>query len=130
MNRFRSLALVTMLAAALVASTHYTANAATTDDKQEQQNSSSRVDQHLRVLSEKLELTADQQAELRPIIQKMFDSQQKLMQDKSLSDEERHQKMRTLHESAAREARQYLNDNQNKKLEQLETDSHHPSHAN
>src|SRR5581483_2409884 len=46
------------------------------------------VDQHLKLLAEKLDLTASQQEKARPILQQMHDDSQKVMDDKSLSHEE------------------------------------------
>ncbi len=47
------------------------------------------VEQQLKVLTEKLDLTGDQQARITPILQELHDATQKLVQDKSLSREER-----------------------------------------
>jgi type IV pilus biogenesis protein CpaD/CtpE len=80
----------------------------------------SNADAHLRILSEKLDLSADQQRKLRPIIQNMLDERQHLMQDQALSAEQREDKQRALHEKADREARKFLSQEQKKKLDDLE----------
>ena len=116
MNRFRSLALATLLLAAFAA---HAQNATATAGKQPQQSAASQIDEHMSMLTQRLDLTADQQAKLRPIVQQMMDRRQKLLEDKSLTDEERHRKMEALHEKALRQARTYLTDEQNKKLDAL-----------
>jgi hypothetical protein len=119
MNRSRLLATVTILLALPVAMSSQ--QSTPTADQQEHAHSTlSNVDQHLKVLSETLDLTADQQNEIRPILKQMMDARQKLMQDTSLSDEARHQKEKTLHEKADKQARRFLNDDQKKKLDELE----------
>jgi hypothetical protein len=54
----------------------------------------------------------------------MFDARQRLAQDNSLSNEAREAKERTLHEKASKQARKFLNDDQKKKLDQLEQEPH------
>jgi Spy/CpxP family protein refolding chaperone len=123
MNRFRSLALATLLLVTFAAYAQQNAAPATAKS-----NSASAVDQHLQMLTEKLNLTADQQASIRPIVQQMMDRRQKLLDDKSLTDLERHQKMKALHEEALGQARTLLTDEQKKKLEAMEQE-HHQSHS-
>ena len=113
MNRVRSLVVASLLMVALV-------GAAAAGTSADQPNAASAVDQHMQMLTTKLDLTADQQAKIKPILQQMIDGRQKLMEDKKLSAEERHQKMHALREQASREARQYLTDEQKQKLEQME----------
>jgi Spy/CpxP family protein refolding chaperone len=130
MNRFRSLALVMfmLLLISLLASAQQNASSSQSDARA-QQNQASPVDQHMQALTERLDLTADQQAKLRPIVQKMFDDRQKLEEDKSLSDAERHQKMRVMHENATNQAKQFLSDEQKKKLDEMFAE-HHKAHGN
>jgi hypothetical protein len=83
----------------------------------------------MQLLTERLDLTADQQAKIRPIVQRMFEDRQKLDEDKSLSDAERHQKMMAMHDHATRQAKRYLNDDQKKKLDELFAERH-KAHGN
>jgi hypothetical protein len=78
------------------------------------------AEDHLRMLSEKLGLTAQQQEKLRPILQNMFEERQKVIEDKSLSTEQRHERQQAIHEKADREARKLLNEDQKRKLDELE----------
>jgi hypothetical protein len=88
------------------------------------------VEGHLKVLSEKLNLTGDQQAKTKPILQALHDATQKLMQDESMSREERLGKVRACLEKADKKIREILNDDQKKKLDQLEDEPHSGLHGN
>jgi Spy/CpxP family protein refolding chaperone len=84
---------------------------------------------HLKVLTEKLDLTGDQQAKIKPILQELHDATQKLVQDESMSREERLGKVRTCREKADKKIREILNDDQKKKLDQLEQEPHPELHG-
>jgi Spy/CpxP family protein refolding chaperone len=114
MNRFRVFAIAAMLIVALTAPA---------------QSGMPSVDQHLKMLAEKLDLTPDQQAKTRPILQEMQDGMAKLNQDQSLSPEERHDKAKPLHMKADKQIREFLTDDQKKKLDQLEQQPHPDMHA-
>src|SRR5437879_516116 len=60
------------------------------------QSATPSAEQHLKILSEKLDLTADQQRKIRPILQQMFESRQKIIQDNSLSSQAREEKEKAL----------------------------------
>jgi hypothetical protein len=82
------------------------------------------VEQHLKVLSEKLALTADQQDKARPILQEMHDGSQKLEEDQSLTPEQRHEGMVPVFMKADKALREILTDDQKKKLDDMETQMH------
>lgn len=123
MNRFRLLTIAATVMAAMTVSAQ-TATAATSANKQyahpAAQSTPRGAEQHLKLLSEKLDLTVDQQTKIRPILQHMMNERQKLMQDTSLSDEAREKKMRAVHDKADKQARKFLNDDQKTKLDELE----------
>jgi hypothetical protein len=119
MNRIRFLAVATVFALALPALAQQSAPPA---------HRLPNVDEHLKVLSEKLELTADQQEKARPILKKMQDSMQKVMNDTSLTPEQMHAEMRPAHEKADKELRAILTEDQKKKLDELEAHSHPDMH--
>jgi Spy/CpxP family protein refolding chaperone len=129
MNRYRYLAIGSMLVVALTLFAQQGATAAANTDKDEPgqpaaHSTVSNVDQHLTFLSEKLDLTAGQQAKMRPILQQMFDDRQKIMQDATLSSEARAEKEKALHEKADQQARKFLSEDQKKKLDELEQQPH------
>ena len=114
MNRFRIFAIAAMLIVAITASA---------------QSGMPSVDQHLKVLTEKLDLTPDQQAKTKPIVQEMQDGVAKLNQDQSLSPEERHDQIKAQRMKADKQIREFLTDDQKKKLDQLEQHPHPELHA-
>ncbi len=87
------------------------------------------VETQLNVLTEKLDLTADQQAKTKTILQQLDDSTQKIMQDESMSRDERMDNVRTCHHQADKELRLILNDDQKKKLDQFEQEPHPEFHG-
>jgi hypothetical protein len=128
MNQFRILAIAATLMFASVSPAQQSASGSADADKQHvsaaAEGGSSVVDQHLKLLAEKLSLSADQQSEIRPILQQMLDARQKLMQDSSLSDDARQEKMKAVHDKADKKARKFLNEDQKNKLDQLEQEPH------
>jgi hypothetical protein len=90
----------------------------------QQQTVGTAVDGHLRILTEKLDLTADQQVKMRPIIQQFLEGQQKLMADKSLSEDQRTVSMNRLRDQANKQAHEVLTADQSAKLEQMEQEGH------
>jgi hypothetical protein len=122
MNHFRSLATGMTLTFALICPAQQTP--ARPPDSGKQQQEQSAVDGHLRGLSEKLDLNAAQQAEIRPILQQMLTGREKLMQNSTLSDEERREKQKALHDKADKQVRKFLNEEQKRKLDHLEQEQH------
>src|SRR6202041_271938 len=88
------------------------------------------VEQHLKMLSEKLGLTADQQDKARPILQEMHDGSQKLEDDQSLTPDQRHEGMVPVFMKADKALREFLTDDQKKKLDDLEAQMHGGQHDN
>jgi hypothetical protein len=88
------------------------------------------VEQHLKVLSDKLGLTADQQDKARPILQEMHDGSQKLQDDQSLTPDQRHEGMLPVFMKADKALREILTDDQKKKLDAMEAQMHGGPHDN
>lgn len=128
MSRFRVLAIGILSIAALTATAQQT-TAGTGTHNQHNVQSGPTVEQHLKVLSEKLNLTSDQQAKAKPILQEMHDSMLKVSQDTSLTHEERMDKVRPLREKADKQLREILTDEQKQKLDQLEHEPHSNLHG-
>jgi len=82
------------------------------------------VEQHLKGLSDKLGLTADQQDKARPILQEMHDGSQKIEADQSLTAEQREAAMHPLFMKADQQLREILTEDQKKKLDDLEAQMH------
>jgi Spy/CpxP family protein refolding chaperone len=88
------------------------------------------VEKQLTLLTEKLDLTADQQTKTKTILQQLDETTQKIMQDESMSRDERSDNVRTCHHQADKELRRILNDDQKKKLDQFEQEPHPEMHVN
>ena len=87
------------------------------------------VEQHLKMLSEKLGLTAEQQAKARPILQQMHDGSQKLEDDPALTTEQRQAAMHPIFLKADQQLREILTDNQKRTLDDLEAQMHGEHHG-
>lgn len=135
MNRFRLLAIGTMLIIALTAPAQQTATGPSGTGKDEHGQGAAQgdvptVEQQLKVLTEKLDLTGDQQARITPVLQELHDATQKVVQNKRLSREERLAKVRPQREKADKRIRAVLNEDQKKKLDQYEQGPHSEKHGN
>ena len=133
MNRLRYLAFASMLIVALTAPAQQTAPAPSTGKDEHSQRSAQAdvptVEQQLKVLTEKLDLTGDQQARITPILQELHDATQKIVEDKSLSREERLAKVRPQRYKADKQIREILSDDQKKKLDQYLKGPHPEMHG-
>src|SRR5664279_3843243 len=82
------------------------------------------VEDHVKLLSEKLNLTVDQQTKVTPVIREMQDTMEKTNQDASLSQEERQTRMRAAHIKANKQMRTFLTEPQETKLTEMEQEAH------
>jgi Spy/CpxP family protein refolding chaperone len=89
-----------------------------------------KVEEQLKVLTPKLELTADQQPKVKTILQGLHDATQKLMQDETMSNEQLLDKVRPLRLKADKQLREILSDDQIKKLNQYLQGPHSEMHGN
>jgi len=87
------------------------------------------VEQQLKVLTDKLDLTAGQQAKIKPILVKLHDATQDVIENEGLTQEERLAKVRPLRKEADRKIREILNDAQKQKLDQYEQGPHPEMHG-
>jgi hypothetical protein len=126
MNRIRLLVTGTILLFALTAF----AQQATISDAHSASSAAATVETQLNMLTEKLDLTADQLAKTKTILQQLDDSTQKIMQDESMSRDERMGNVRSSHHQADKELRAILSDDQKKKLDQFEQEPHPEFHGN
>jgi len=87
------------------------------------------VGNQLKVLTEKLDLTAEQQPKVKAILQELHDATQKIMQDKTISRDELLDKVRPLRMKANSQLRELLGDDQKKKLDQYLAGPHPDMHG-
>ena len=87
------------------------------------------VDEQMKVLDEKLNFTAGQQAKIKPILQHLHDITENVIQDHTLSHEERLAKVGPQRQMADKKMREILSDEQKKKLDQYEKGPHPEMHG-
>jgi Spy/CpxP family protein refolding chaperone len=85
--------------------------------------------EQLLVLTQKLNLTGDQQAKIKPVLEQLHDVTLRLMEDNSLSHDERLAKVRPLRYDADKKIRAVLNEGQKKKLDEYEQGPHPDMHG-
>ena len=130
MNRIHSLAIGTLLIFALAVLAQQTATTPGTSSRGGAEGGGMpAVEEQLKVLTGKLDLTATQRAKVKPILQNLHDLTEKLIQDERLSREERLAQVRPQREQADKKIRAYLNDDQKKKLDQYLAGPHHEMHG-
>jgi periplasmic protein CpxP/Spy len=76
-------------------------------------------DQKLQMLTKQLNLTSDQQAKIKPILESESQQMQTLRQDSSLSSEDRMSKMRQIRQSSNEQIKSNLNGDQQQKFEEM-----------
>ena len=77
------------------------------------------ADQHLQMLSEKLNLTDDQKAKLQPILQDNMQQIKTVREDSSLSQEQKHAKLKSIHDSMHEQINAVLTPEQQAKFKQM-----------
>ena len=87
------------------------------------------IGNQLEVLTEKLDLTADQQPKVKTILQELHDATQKIMQDKTISRDQLLDKVRPLRMNANSKMREILSDEQKKKLDEYLQGPHPDMHG-
>lgn len=93
------------------------------------QDSLPTAEEQMRVLNEKLDLTAKQQSRIKPILQRLHEATQSIMEDQNLSRDERLAKVRPHRQMADKKIREILSAEQKKKLDQYERGPHPEMHG-
>jgi cell division protein FtsB len=78
-------------------------------------------------LSTELNLTDDQKAKIKPIAEDVYRQMNDARQDSSLSEQERREKMREIHENALGQVKTILTSEQQKKLDEMMSSHAHQS---
>lgn len=89
-----------------------------------------KVEDQLKVLTQKLDLTGDQQPKVKAILQELHDATVKLLLDENMSFEQRLDKVRPFRIKADKQLREFLSDDQKKKLDQYLQGPHPEMHGN
>jgi len=82
------------------------------------------ADEHLQMLAQKLNLTDDQKAKIKPILEQHLQERQAIMKDQSLSQAEKHSKIQASMESAHSKIDPILTDDQKKQFAEMMKDMH------
>jgi periplasmic protein CpxP/Spy len=80
------------------------------------------VDDHVKELTTKLNLTADQQTKVKAILEENHQQMQAMMKDDSMSKEDKHAKMMSMHNSVHAKVREVLTDEQKPKFDAMVKD--------
>ena len=102
------------------------------DDKDKREHAQKQmpsVDDHVKELTEKLNLNADQQAKARSMLEVFHQQSETISKDNSLSREEKRAKLRTAHESAKSKFREILNDDQKQKFDAMDKEMQEHRHG-
>jgi Spy/CpxP family protein refolding chaperone len=87
------------------------------------------VDDHVKELTAKLNLTADQQTKVKSILEENHQKIQSTTKDESLSKEQKHARMKEMHESVHAQVRNILTDDQKPKFDAMVKDMEDRMHA-
>lgn len=119
-SRWSILTIVMLLAAGLTfAQTSQESQAPTPDKHTGMHHNGMSADQHLQMLSEKLNLTDDQKAKLKPILQDQMRQMKAVHEDSSLSEEQKQAKAKSIHESFHDQINAVLTPEQQAKFKQM-----------
>lgn len=130
MNHFRVLAIGTMLLLALATTAQQPTTSASSKGPSAGEHAGvPTAEDQLTFLTAKLDLTGDQREKIKPILQGLHDTTVKLVQDQTISREERLSKVRDSRYAADNKIRTVLNDDQKKKLDQVEQGPHPELHG-
>lgn len=120
-TRWSVLAILLLSAAGLTfAQTAQEPQAATPDKHGEMHHNAESADQHLQMLSEKLNLTDEQKAKLKPILQDQQKQVKAVREDASLSPEQKQAKMKSIHESLHSQINAVLTPEQQTKFNEMQ----------
>ena len=131
MNRIRlfAITLMLMLAAGATAQQPNTNAAAAGQPAANSHMVVPTADGQLKILAPRLELTSEQQEQIRPILQRLHGAIVKLVRDGGLSKEELGARLHDLYNKADVSIRTVLTDDQKKKLDAVEHEPHPELHV-
>jgi protein CpxP len=87
------------------------------------------TDDLMKELTTKLDLTTDQQSRVRAILDEHHQQAKATMNDQSLSKEDKHAKMKSMHDSVHAKVREVLTDDQKPKFDAMVKDMENNMHS-
>jgi Spy/CpxP family protein refolding chaperone len=119
--RWSILAILVLSVAGLVFAQASQEQQAPTPDKHAgMQRNGESADQHLQTLSERLNLTDDQKAKLKPILEDKMKQMKAVHEDSSLSPDQKRTKMKSIHDSLHEQINAVLTPEQQTKFKQMQ----------
>ena len=125
-SKFCTLALTSLLTLGLAGSAAFAQEESTTPPQQQQNNNMQSMhhhgmsaDQQLKKMTKKLDLSTDQQSQIKPILDSRDQQMEQLQADKSMSSQDRHQKMMDIQQDTSQKIEGVLNDTQKQKYESM-----------
>jgi len=118
-SRWSILTILMMMAAVLTFAQPSQESQAPTSDKHAGMHQGMSADQHLQMLSEKLTLTDDQKAKIKPVLEDQLQQMKTVHEDSSLSEEQKRTKMKSIHESMHEQINAVLTPEQQAKFKQM-----------
>jgi periplasmic protein CpxP/Spy len=86
-------------------------------------------DAQLKHLTKQLDLTAEQQTQIKPILESRDQQMKQLWQDQSIAPQDRRTKMQAIHADSKAKIEAVLNDTQKQKYEAMEAEMHEHGQA-
>ena len=126
--------LTTLLAASLFAMAAFAQQTAPAQENGEhkhggQSGRMGNMDDMMQELTTKLNLTADQQTKIKSIMEEQHEQMRATMNDRSMSKEEKHAKMKSMHDSIHAKVREVLTDEQKPKFDAMVKDMENNMHG-
>jgi Spy/CpxP family protein refolding chaperone len=87
------------------------------------------ADGQLKHLTQALDLTTDQQAQIKPILAARDQQRQQIFADQSLAEADRHTKMKAIQDATRGKIEAVLTDAQKQKFETMHQHEHHGGHG-
>jgi len=126
-SKFCTVALTSLITLGLAGGAAFAQEGTTTPPQQQQQNDNMQgmhhhgmsADRQLKRMTKKLDLSADQQSQIKPILDSQDQQMEQLRADKSMSRQDRHQKMMEIRQDTSQKVEAVLNDTQKQKYESM-----------
>ena len=120
-SRWSILTILVLSAAGVVfAQTSQEPQASTPDKHAGMHQKEMSAEQHLKMLSEKLNLTDDQKTKIKPIMENKLQKMKTFREDSSLSEDQKHAKMKSIHQALHEQINAVLTPEQQTKFKEMQ----------
>lgn len=120
-NKFCTFALTGLLTLGMAGSAALAQDSAPPQGQNMHEHRGMDPDEQLKHMTKQLDLSADQQSQIKPILESQHQQMQALWQDQSASREDRHAKMQSIHQDTSSKIEAVLNDTQKQKYEAMQS---------